>query len=274
MEKKKKMAVRIRPLTRYQDFKRLIDIQRRVWRHDDLDLTPTHQFCITSRMGAIILGAFYGRELVGFVYSFPVVFEKKLGQHSHLLAVLPEYQGYGIGKRLKWAQRDFAQKLGYRRITWTFDPLQAKNANLNLRSLRAVTRTYLRNFYGMDSELNLGPGIPTDRLLVEWPIGEKRAAKRRPKNASAFDPTSAPQALAAIMRANESLPGRVRLGLRAKSILAEVPCDINAWRPRPDLIAAWQKSLRRVFEHYFGLGYAAVDFISGDRCFYVLTREK
>jgi predicted GNAT superfamily acetyltransferase len=266
----KTLDLRIRRLTAYEDFKKLPDIQRRVWRHDETDLTPTHQFCISAIMGAIILGAYVRGDLVGFVFSFPAVHEGGLSQHSHLLAVLPHYQGLGIGKRLKWAQRDWALKLGYDRITWTVDPLQARNANLNIHTLGAVTSTYMRNFYGLDSKLNLGPGIPTDRFLMDWPIREKRLAERRRGRFESVDAESLPRALQRKARGTDSAPGKPRLGLTDKLVLVEVPRQINAWRGKHEPIASWQKALRKVLEHYFSRGYAAVDFLSGERCFYVL----
>jgi predicted GNAT superfamily acetyltransferase len=248
---KKIPNLRIRRLTGYWDFKKLPDIQRRVWRHDETDLTPTHQFCISSIMGAIILGALINEDMVGFVFSFPAVHDNKLSQHSHLLAVLPDCQGYGIGKRLKWAQRDWALKLGYDRITWTVDPLQARNANLNIHTLGAVTSTYLRNFYGLDSKLSLGPAIPTDRFLMDWPIRKKRVGERRRGRFESFETAALPRALERKAGETDPLPGKPRLGLTDPLILAEVPGTINAWRGSHEPIASWQNALRRVFEHYF-----------------------
>ncbi|MGB7297306.1 MAG: GNAT family N-acetyltransferase [Candidatus Aminicenantales bacterium] len=270
----KTFDLRIRRLTSFEDFRKLPDIQRRVWRHGETDLTPTHQFCISAIMGAIILGAYVKKDMAGFVYSFPAVHDGELSQHSHLLAVLPQYQGYGIGKRLKWAQRHWAVKLGFKRITWTVDPLQARNANLNIHTLGAVTSTYMRNFYGLDSKLNLGPGIPTDRFLMEWPIRTKRVAERRRGRFEHFNEDSLPRALERRAGKAEFLPGRTRLGLTDKVILAEVPRDINAWRGKHEPVASWQKALRRVLEYYFNRGYAAVDFLFGARCYYVLERRR
>ncbi len=271
---KKIFDLRIRRLTAPEDFKNLPDIQRRVWQHDETALTPTHQFCISSIMGGIILGAFIREDMVGFVFSFPAVHDGELSQHSHLLAVLPEYQGYGIGKRLKWAQRDWALKWRYKYITWTVDPLQARNANLNIHTLGATTSTYLQNFYGMDSKLILGPGIPTDRFLMNWQIREKRVADRRRGRFELFEEKALPKALERKARTADILPGKTRLGLRDEIILAEVPGNINAWRGKHEPIASWQRALRRVFGHYFSRGYAAADFIFGDRCFYVLKKSR
>jgi predicted GNAT superfamily acetyltransferase len=277
--------VRVRPLCRAADYEAILDIQRRVWGQNETDLTPTHQFRITARLGAILLGGWIGNRLAGFVYSFPAVFEGRLVQHSHLLAVLPEYQGRGVGKSLKWAQRDRAIELGYDLITWTFDPLQAKNANLNLHSLGAVTRTYWRDFYGAQEALVLGPGVRTDRFLAEWAIRSGRVASRRAGGPGRKISPDAAHALAA-KDSNPAPGGRVQTGrdkadvpprpgkpnltLGGKVVLAEIPGAVNALRKQPDVIAAWQRGLRRVLEHYFGRGYVVDDFVFGDRCFYAL----
>ena len=270
--------VRIEPVETLEGFEKLLDIQRAVWDHGDLDVTPVHQFAVSSRMGAILLGAFVGRELAGFVYSFPAVFKGQFCQHSHLLAVLPRCQGSGLGKALKRAQREEAAKRGYRLITWTYDPLQARNANLNLGALGAVSRTYVRNFYGLTPSLCLGPGIPTDRLLIEWPVRDRRVKDRLEgkRKKPAYDPDRLPKALErrAGGEAPFFRPGRARLDLEGKAVLAEIPRDIKALAGRPDLIAEWQRGLRRVMTGYFGRGYHAGDFLCGDRAFYVLIKNR
>jgi predicted GNAT superfamily acetyltransferase len=266
------------------EFETLLDIQRAVWGHDDLDVTPIHQFCVSSRLGGILIGAFVGLDLAGFVYSFPALFGKRHIQHSHLLAVRPELQGLGLGKRLKRAQRAQALRRGYDLITWTFDPLQARNANLNLQALGAFSRTYLPNFYGLTPALCLGPGIPTDRLLIEWPIKTRRVAERlagrKPKPGEHRRP--GPAGLPALPKALERTsageppfvaPAPPRLGLRDEVVLVEVPKDIKALVGRPDLIAAWQSGLRQAMTRYFARGYRADHFLFGDRAFYVLRQD-
>jgi predicted GNAT superfamily acetyltransferase len=272
----KRPSLRIRELTSIADCRRLPDVQVLVWGHAERDLTPAHQYRVSAQMGGILLGAFIKGELAGFVYSFPAIFNRKLVQHSHHLAVLPQFQGYGVGKTLKWAQRDQALRQGYSRITWTFDPLQAKNANLNFHALGGICRTYLPNFYGMGSALNLGPKIPTDRLLMEWPIRQKRVERIRRGRLETYDQTALAKALEKKTDSPDSRPVSPRFKLHDKRILAEVPPDIKAWREekRLDLIAAWQMGLRRVLTHYFGQGHAVVDFLFGDRCFYVLERQR
>ena len=269
--------LRVKTLASFKDFERLLDIQRAVWNHGDLDVTPVHQFALSSLMGAILLGAFVGRELAGFVYSFPAVFKGEVCQHSHLLAVLPRYQGHGLGKALKRAQREEAVRRGYRLVTWTYDPLQARNANFNLRTLGAISRTYVRNFYGMTPSLCLGPGIPTDRMLIEWPVRDRRVKDRLEGKGKrpAYDPDRLPKAMERRGGAVAPFfrPGRTRLDLEGKTLLAEVPRDIKALAGRPDLIAEWQRGLRRVMTEYFGRGYHAGHFLCGDRAFYVLIKK-
>jgi predicted GNAT superfamily acetyltransferase len=128
----------------------------------------------------------------------------------------------------------------------------------------------MRNFYGSDSKLNLGPGIPTDRFLMDWSIQESRVAGRRRGRYESFEEKTLPKALEREAETVECLPGKPRLGLAQPLILAEVPGQISAWLGKHEPIASWQRALRRVLEHYFGRGYAAVDFLSGDRCFYIL----
>jgi predicted GNAT superfamily acetyltransferase len=270
--------IRIRALDSHEDFENLLHIQRAVWNHEDADLTPAHLFAISSRMGAILLGAFVGRELAGFVYSFPAVFKGKRCQHSHLLAVLPDFQSYGLGKALKWAQREEAVNRGYDLITWTFDPLQTRNANLNLQALGAFSRTYFHNFYGLTPSLCLGPGIPTDRLLIEWPIRGRRVQGRLKGKGRKPCPhiEKLPKALERKPGGEGTFapPGRPRLNLKAATVLVEVPRDIKALAFRCDLIAAWQANLRRVMQNYFGRGFIADYFVFGDRCFYVLKKHR
>jgi predicted GNAT superfamily acetyltransferase len=272
----KELRVRIRELTRIEDCRRLPDVQLRVWGHTERDLTPAHQYRISAAMGGILLGAFIKGELAGFVYSFPAIFDGELVQHSHHLGVLPKFQGYGLGKALKWAQRDWALRKGYNRITWTFDPLQARNAHLNFHALGGLCRTYLPDFYGKGSALNLGPRIPTDRLLMEWLIREKRLERVRRGELQTIEPTAMAKALEKKTDSPDSRPANPKLQLRDRRFLAEIPPDIKAWREkkRHDLIAAWQSGLRRVLSDYFGRGYAVVDFIYGDRSFYLLERRR
>jgi predicted GNAT superfamily acetyltransferase len=266
--------VRIRPLTSLKDLEACVFIQRRVWGHPDLDLIPAHFFQIAVHTGAIVLGAFVDGRLAGYVYSFPADFGKVRGHHSHHLAVLPEIQGLGLGKALKWAQRDEAMKRGLELITWTYDPMQARNANLNLHVLGVVGRRYLRNFYGETPTLVLEEGVPSDRFLVEWWIKSARVKARAKGPSPLAEAGKIPKALERDSRGLEPAigPDRPNLRLTPPRVLVEVPKKIKDLPIGTGLIASWQTAARRAFEAYFKRGYRLDDFISGDRCYYVLKR--
>ena len=267
--------VRIRPLRTLADFEGCVRIQRDVWGHADLDITPVHNFRISVETGAILLGAFSGRRLVGYVYSFPALLDGAVCQHSHHLAVVPGFQRRGLGFALKRAQWREALRRGFRLMTWTYDPLKARNANLNLHALGAIGRRYLDDFYGPTPSLVLGPGLPTDRLLIEWPIATKRVrdrmAGRRP---APLDPERLPQAVQAAPGGAypRIVPRRPDLRRTDARLLVELPRDIRDLRGVPGLVGRWQGVVRSALKRYFAAGYRLDDFIAGERAFYVLKK--
>lgn len=273
-KKKNKIKVKIKPLRLLSQFEQCVEIQKEVWKLEDMETTPIHHFCIGVKTGSLLLGAFIENQMVGFVYSFPSIFQGKLSHHSHLLAVRPQYQGLGIGKKLKWAQRVGVLRLGIDLITWTVDPLKAKNANLNIHTLGAITRTYWDNFYGYSPSLILGPNIPTDRFLMEWWIKSSRVSRKAKGNYEIdYQLEILPKAVEGEATGSDKLkPARTRLNLKEDLVLIELPKDIRNYSDEPALIACWQEALRKAFKHYFRCGYIVSDFIFGERCFYVLEK--
>ena len=122
---------------------------------------------LAPRIGGQALGAFDGDTIIGFAMALPGFRDGLPYLHSHMLAVLPEYRNAGLGRRLKLAQRDDALARGFSLMEWTFDPLEIKNAYLNLHRLGAIARRYHPDFYGPSSSPLQG-GLPTDRLYAEW----------------------------------------------------------------------------------------------------------
>ncbi len=159
--------IRIAALDQLADFDRCVDIQIAVWGYSDGDVVPRRVFLLAPRIGGQLLGAFIGDTIVGFAMALPGYRNGQPYLHSHMLAVLPEYRDHGLGRRLKLAQRDDALARGFSLMEWTFDPLQIKNAHLNLHRLGAVARRYHPDFYGPSSS-QLQGGLPTDRLYAEW----------------------------------------------------------------------------------------------------------
>ena len=120
-----------------------------MWGYDSGDIVPRRLFLLASKIGGQVVGAFDAqRVMVGFAMALPAIRNGMPYLHSHMLAVLPEYRNAGLGRRLKLAQRDDALARGFDLMEWTFDPLEIKNAYLNLCRLGAITRRYAADFYG------------------------------------------------------------------------------------------------------------------------------
>ncbi len=159
--------IRIESLTELTEFDRCGDLQLAVWGYNDGDLIPKRVFLVAERIGGIVLGGYVDDAMVGFAMGLPGYRNSHAYLHSHMLAVLPGYRNYGIGAKLKLAQRDAALAKGFDLVEWTFDPMEIKNAYLNITKLGAISRRYKENFYGQSSSPLQG-GLPTDRLYAEW----------------------------------------------------------------------------------------------------------
>ncbi|NYF81028.1 GNAT family N-acetyltransferase [Granulicella arctica] len=160
-------ALRIESLDQLSQFDRCVDLQIKVWGYSDGDVIPRRVFLVAQRIGGQVLGALDGDTIVGFAMALPGYRNGHAYLHSHMLAVLPEYRNAGLGRRLKLAQRDDALARGFDLMEWTFDPLEIKNAHLNIHRLGAIVRRYHADFYGPSSSPLQG-GLPTDRLYAEW----------------------------------------------------------------------------------------------------------
>jgi predicted GNAT superfamily acetyltransferase len=168
--------IEIRPLTTLEQFERCVVLQLEVWGYSDGDLIPRRVFLVAQRIGGQVLGAFDGETIIGFAMALPGYRDGHPYLHSHMLAVLPEYRNAGLGRRLKLAQRDDALARGFDLMEWTFDPLEIKNAHLNISRLGAISRRYKADFYGPSSSPLQG-GLPTDRLYAEWWLRSPRVTK-------------------------------------------------------------------------------------------------
>ena len=169
-------VIRIEALTELEQFDRCVDLQNAVWAYDVSAMMTQKVYLLASHIGGQVLGAFDGETLVGYAMSLPGVRNGHAYLHSHHLAVLPEWQNWGVGRRLKLAQRDDAIERGFELMEWTFDPLEIKNSHLNFARLGAISRRYKRNFYG-PSTSPLHGGLPTDRIYAEWWLKSDRVTR-------------------------------------------------------------------------------------------------
>jgi predicted GNAT superfamily acetyltransferase len=170
--------VSIRPLETVAEFRETHAVQRAAWGFSDLLVIPYRQLITFQHHGGLVLGAFHGRELVGFVAGYlGRAREGPLYLFSQRMGVLPAYQGRGIGERLKWGQRAWAMERGLGYVIWTCDPLEARNAWLNVAKLGAVARRYDCDVFGSQSVAGQ-PTLPTDRFVLEWEVGSEPVSAR------------------------------------------------------------------------------------------------
>lgn len=166
-------SIEIRKCHSLDDMRACLALQKEVWNFTDIELVPLRIFVVAEKIGGQVVGAFEGKELVGFAFAIPAVRGGHAYLYSHMLAVRKEYRNSGLGRRLKLYQRDDALNRGFELMEWTFDPLEIKNAYLNIEKLGAIARRYNLNQYGITSSPLQG-GLPTDRLVAEWWLKSKR----------------------------------------------------------------------------------------------------
>jgi predicted GNAT superfamily acetyltransferase len=242
--------IRIRSCEGMAEMEACVELQIETWGYDETDVIPRKTFLLTQKIGGQVIGAFDSDvrgdaaagpdgALVGFAMSLPGVKSTPQGPkpyiHSHMLAVRRSHRNRGLGAQLKWQQRLEALSRGIRHMEWTFDPLEIKNAFLNIHRLGAIAREYRVNFYGVSSS-RLQGGLPTDRLLAEWELDSPRVEgllARRP----------------AVARAIE------------ERIL--VPASIEQWKAKEatrERALTVQSEIQQEFLHAFSLGLAIIGF--------------
>ena len=166
--------IQIRPLATTEEIKKAVALQKTIWGWDDIDLLPTRLFVTAGKIGGQAFGAYDGEELIAFCLAIPGV--KPGGKsylHSHMLGVAAAYRNTGIGRSLKWQQREEALSRGLALMEWTFDPFELKNAYFNIERLGAIVRRFVRNQYGISTS-PLHAKLPTDRCTAEWWLGSER----------------------------------------------------------------------------------------------------
>ena len=164
------MTITYRDLAGLSEFRAAQQMQQTVWGNDDQP-DPYDLMMVVQSEGGICAGAFDGDRLVGYVFGFPT--SEPRVQHSHRLAVLPEFRGAGIGAGLKLYQRQWCQARGISIMRWTYDPLVTRNANLNIAKLGAIGQRYLVNYYGAEGSYQAG--VDSDRIVAELHIPARPA---------------------------------------------------------------------------------------------------
>jgi predicted GNAT superfamily acetyltransferase len=238
----------IKPIAAMDELKKVQTLERVVW---DMEPIPLHQTFTAAKNGGVVLGAYEGDRLVGSLYSFPGFKREEPYLCSHMLAVHPDHRGRNIGVLLKKEQRRIAADMGYKLITWTFDPLMSLNAYLNLHKLGGVAAEYSVNLYGeMNDSLN--QGLPTDRFTVHW-----RISSENENDESIFDEDVSAGQILLDENLHECCPSE--LGA-SRSWFVAIPADFQEIkRSDPDLALEWRMKSRKVFSGLLEAGFVGVD---------------
>jgi predicted GNAT superfamily acetyltransferase len=235
-------VITVRPVASPAEYHDCQEIQRRAWGiTEEGYVVPVATMISVQHAGGLVLGAFDGERLVGFAFAYLGRVRGRWALYSQLAGVDPSVQAGGIGGRLKLAQRAWAKEQGLDLVAWSFDPLQAGNANFNLHRLGACSVTYQVNYFGERSDA-LNAGLDTDRLLVEWPVDDHP------------------------------------IRWQDEVIEIDIPPNLAGLKERdPARARAWQLRVREAFQRAFAAGYVAMDFgrgtrDDGPRAWYILRR--
>jgi predicted GNAT superfamily acetyltransferase len=256
-------AINIRDLETVPDIEPMLLLEKQVWGLDDADVTPLTLAVALKAAGSILLGAFEGRELVGFALAFPSFEHRRVGLHSHMLAVRPSHRKYGLGYSLKLAQRERALAMGITEMTWTFDPLRSLNAHLNFSKLGVISDSYRIDFYGPQTSSHLHTN-GTDRLWVTWRMADGRVQQRLNGKDGSAEVLDALRHLEPVVRFNgdgKPAEGDLTALLSRQRIAIELPRDIDRIEHTDkELAREWRMATRRAFTEALHAGFIVREF--------------
>jgi predicted GNAT superfamily acetyltransferase len=287
--------IEFRIVSRPEELDAVVKLQELVW---GADVTPSSQMIASIHHGGVVITAMLEEKLVGFCYGFAGYHGGDLYLASHMAAVHPDHRDLGLGRRLKEMQRLWALENGYEKIVWTFDPLEARNAFLNLCKLGGIVRTYIPSMYGdMDDKIN--KGLPSDRFLLEWQLKSDRAVAAVGGNWPAQDGWARYEQVfewnmdgsypvPATVGVDSGVDGDLDRGVDSsldvetfhpgdrQGVLIPVPSSTSSMKQeRPDLALAWRYRQRDHFQKLFANGYQVVGLVRADGPvhYYALERE-
>lgn len=243
--------VTVRRVETLAEYRECVAIQKETWGTGFREIVFPTILLVAQKLGGVCAGAFApSGRILGFVFGMTGVRDGKLVHWSDLLAVRPEARGMHLGERLKRYQRDLVVAVGVETMHWTFDPLVARNAHLNLTRLGARAVEYVPDMYGSDTGSPMHGGLPTDRVVVAWDL-------TRPPDSA---PIAARPGLLANPVAANGLPSLNGL-LDAPVVRIAVPLDLDS-EPN-ERRAVWRDVTRQAFAAYLARGYEVVGFRRG-----------
>jgi predicted GNAT superfamily acetyltransferase len=266
-------SIVIRDLRSIDDLTQLKSVEKEVWGMADEDTLPLTLAIACKAAGNIFVGAFdkerdkdkktENDKLVGFAFGFLGREHGVTTIHSHMLAVLDAYRHLDLGTRLKQAQRERAMAMGVHEMTWTYDPLQSRNAHFNFSKLGVVSDTYKVDFYGPETSSVLHQN-GTDRLWVRWILHSRRVRDRLAGKNARVEVLDALKLLAPLVRFDPSgKPARADLAesLERQRLSIEIPGDIlDVERSNMGLAREWRDATRWAFREALKAGFVVAEF--------------
>jgi len=272
------MSIEIRPIQTHGEYRAVEQLQRDIWHLEEVEIIPDHLLLTAQKNGGLVLGAFEGPTLAGFVFGFAgLTADGSLKHCSHMTGVLPDYQNRNLGYRLKLAQREAVLAWNIDLITWTFDPLESRNARLNFHKLGATCNTYLADLYGgMRDGLNVG--LPSDRFQVDWQLSSPRAKALLRDGRTSASLAQLLEAGATILNPPQkgstglSEPASALRPIDGPRLLLAIPPDFQAIKSADMALARrWRSQTRQLFQTAFARGYLVSDLLfDGQRSTYLL----
>ena len=257
------MPLTIRPFASHDDRAQCVALQELTWGAGFTEKIPAAMLLVAQKTGGVCAGAFDDNgRMLGFVFGVTGVQHGELMHWSDMLAVHPDAQGQRLGERLKEFQREECRRLGVRTIYWTYDPLVARNAHLNLTRMGARVHEFVPAMYGEGTNSPLQGDMPTDRFVVAWAVDPAQAAQ---------PVTQLPPDTVLVVDAEANTtgawPDAAHIGVRApRDITALAAADIAAAR-------RWRYATRAALTHYLTHGYRVVGFVADPNGgTYLLTR--
>ena len=249
------MEVVLRQLETIDELTTVRTLEDEIWKNDAI---PTHQTSTAIKHGGITVGAFVDEQLVGFSYGWPGFKAGQVYFCSHNMGIDENFRSLGIGEKLKRKQREIAKESGYEFISWTFDPLETRNAYLNLTKLGAYCHTYIENCYGEIKD-GLNSGLPTDRFQVKWEVGELPIEKLTlPKRFSDIIPWE---------MTGDQFPKITTIDHLTLDPFVQIPVPSMLQEMKQkdmELALDWRLKTREIFQYYFQHGYTAIRLVKSD----------
>jgi len=260
-----RLSLIVRSLCAQDDYEQCEALERETW--GQAIVVPASLLMVSQKVGGVTAGAFDSAgRLVGMVYGLTGPREGRLVHWSHMLAVREDLRGLGLGRELKLFQRRLVRRSGVERMLWTYDPLVARNAHLNINRLGARPVEYLEDLYGAESDSQLHHGLGTDRFVVEWPLGEESVVPM----CDGVNWSGAP-----VVNTDHGEPAEAFELPHVAHVQVEIPFDIQEVKSSvPEAGFRWRACTRRALQGYFGRGLVVVGFrheAGSDRCFYLLA---